>query len=63
MLFENQTKEDLIELVGIVEHVTFHSEDTGYSVLEVSTDDGDFVTVVGIIPFASAGEGIRALGK
>ena len=31
--------------------------------LEVSTDDGDFVTAVGIIPFASEGEGIRALGK
>ena len=63
MFAENQTKEDLIEIMGIVEHVTFHSEDTGYSVLEVSTDDGDFVTAVGIIPFASEGEGIRALGK
>jgi len=60
---ENNAKEELIELNGIVEHVTFHSEDTGYSVLEISTDDNDFITAVGIIPFISEGEGIRALGK
>ena len=60
---ENETKEELIEINGVVEHITFHSEDSGYSVLEVSTDDGDFITAVGIIPFACEGEGIRALGK
>ncbi len=60
---ENQTKDDLIEINGIVEHVTFHNEDTGYSVLVLSTDDGDFITAVGILPFISEGEGIRALGK
>jgi len=60
---ENETREELIELNGVVEHVTFHSEDSGYSVLEVSTDEGDFITAVGIIPFVSEGEGIRALGK
>ena len=62
-VIENQTKDDLVEINGIVEHVTFHNEDTGYSVLEVSTDDGDFITAVGILPFVSEGEGIRALGK
>ena len=60
---ENETKEELIEINGTVEHVTFHSEESGYSVLEVSTDDNDFITVVGIIPFVNEGEGIRALGK
>ena len=60
---ENERKEELIEINGVVEHITFHSEDSGYSVLEVSTDDGDFITAVGIIPFACEGEGIRALGK
>ncbi len=63
IMHEKEIKEELIEINGTVEHVTFHSEDTGYSVLEISTDDNDFITAVGVIPFVSEGEGIRALGK
>ncbi|HZJ78095.1 MAG TPA: ATP-dependent RecD-like DNA helicase [Clostridia bacterium] len=49
---ENREK---IELSGIVEDVVFRKEETGFTVLEISTD-GELVTVVGVLPQVVAGE-------
>lgn len=50
-------------LSGMVERVTFHSEDTGFSVLKVNVKgEKDLVTVVGRIPSVSVGEFLTAEG-
>jgi len=48
---------------GIIEHVVYHNDDNGYSVCDLSTDDGECVTVVGIMSCVSVGESITAYGK
>ncbi|MDO4749501.1 MAG: ATP-dependent RecD-like DNA helicase [Eubacteriales bacterium] len=43
-------------LNGTVQAVLFQNEENGYTVLRLENDDGDPVTVVGCLPFASPGE-------
>jgi len=51
------------QLNGLVERVTFFSEETGFCVLRVKADGHrDLVTVVGSVPSVSAGEWINAEG-
>jgi exodeoxyribonuclease V alpha subunit len=51
-------------LTGIVERVTFHTEDTGYSVLKVKVPKRhEPVTVTGRVPSVHAGEEIKAQGE
>ncbi len=51
-------------LSGMVERVTFQSEETGFSVLKVKVKDfRDLVAVVGIMPSVTAGEWIEAHGR
>jgi exodeoxyribonuclease V alpha subunit len=51
------------ELNGLVERVTFHSEETGFCVLRVKAQGHrDLVTVIGSAPSVSAGEWITAMG-
>lgn len=47
---------------GLVRQISFHNEETGWSVLRVETDD-DLCTVVGSIPGVREGEHVRATGK
>ena len=47
---------------GTVEHVIFRNEENGYTILNLVTEDGEAVTVVGCIPFAAAGEGMTVTG-
>ena len=48
-------------LEGVVDRVVFTSEDTGYSVLRVTTG-GEKITAVGIFPGVNAGEAFRLTG-
>ena len=41
------------EVNGRIEAVLYASEDSGYAVLRVATEDGGEVSVVGCIPLAS----------
>jgi hypothetical protein len=50
------------ELVGTLRRVAFASEDTGWSVLELKTDQGQLVRAVGIAPHARPGERVRCTG-
>ena len=54
---------DLIKIVGTVEKLIYQSNDSWYSVLDVCTDDDKLITVVGIMPYVSVGEGIEAEGQ
>lgn len=51
-------------LSGLIERVTFHSEETGFAVLRVKVQGRhDLVTVVGSLPTVTAGEWITAEGR
>ncbi len=50
-----------IQLSGTVESVTFHNEDSGFTVLELNTGD-DLVTVVGVMAEVCPGEELRLTG-
>lgn len=56
-------KEDLTEIEGTVEHIVYQNEGNGYTVCELEASDGDYITLVGNMPFLSAGESIKALGE
>ena len=56
-----QDFEELVELTGCVENITFRREDTGFTVLDISSD-GELITVVGVLPQVSAGEELRLRG-
>ena len=51
----------LLELKGTVEHVVFHNDKNGYTVLELLAE-GESVTVVGGFPFVSPGEELLIYG-
>jgi len=56
-----QDLDEQIELKGCVENITYRREDTGFTVLDISSD-GELVTVVGVLPQVSAGEELRLRG-
>lgn len=50
-------------LCGMAENIVFRKAETGFTVLDLSTPDGELVTVVGILPEISPGEELSLLGK
>jgi exodeoxyribonuclease V alpha subunit len=51
-------------LSGLIERVTFHSEETGFAVLRVKVKGHrDLVTVIGSLPAVTAGEWLTAEGR
>lgn len=50
-------------LGGDVERVIFSNEENGYTILEMSLDDGSTVTAVGIMPYVGEGEELKVYGK
>lgn len=53
---------NLTKICGTVEKLIYQSSDSWYSVCDVCTDDGKSITVVGVMPYVSVGEGIEAEG-
>lgn len=57
-------QQEMEKLSGLIERVTFHSEESGFCVLRVKVKGHkDFVNVVGNIPNIVAGEWLNAQGK
>ncbi|MBO4382888.1 MAG: ATP-dependent RecD-like DNA helicase, partial [Clostridia bacterium] len=54
---------ELEVLEGIAEELVFRREDTGFTVLDISTEDGELITVVGVLPEIAAGEELRLSGR
>ena len=51
------------QLQGIVERVTYHAQDSGYSVARLKVPShSDLVTIVGRFPSISAGQTLRVMG-
>ena len=47
---------------GLVSEVIYANEKNGYKVCEVEQNDGDTVTIVGIMPDLQSGESVQAEG-
>lgn len=56
-------RDDLLEVEGVVERIVYKNDGNGYTVCELEASDEDLITLVGIMPFLSEGESIKALGK
>lgn len=60
-------EEEPEKISGVVEHITYRSEESGYTVLAISQDakDGgaEVVTLVGIMPMVQVGETLTCTGK
>jgi len=50
-------------LEGSIEAVIYSNEENGYSICDMATSDDRIVTIVGIMPFVSAGDSISIVGK
>lgn len=53
--------ETIFQLEGSVENVVYRNEENGYTVIEIS-DGGDYITAVGIMPQANAGDLVKLTG-
>lgn len=63
MAEEVRAEDGLLTVEGSVERVVYHNDENGYTVCEVSTDDGELLTAVGMLPFLGVGEQVKLLGK
>lgn len=50
-------------LSGIAEELVFRKEETGFTVMDISAEDGELVTVVGVLPDIAPGEEVRFFGR
>jgi exodeoxyribonuclease V alpha subunit len=61
--FTEKEDNELLTVEGIIEHIIYQNEENGYAVCEMSVSDTELITVVGIMPYVSAGETVKAMGK
>ena len=52
-----------VQLEGIVEHVIYTNEQNGYTICDLSVDDEEIYTVVGIMPMVADGDRLTVWGK
>ena len=55
--------DELENLTGTVENITYRNDANGYAVTEVKTDENEFETVVGILGDIAVGEQIVFQGE
>ena len=54
----------LIRISGSIESVIFSSEETGYAICDMGTDDGDeMITIVGTLPMIGEGDCVPVWGR
>ncbi len=64
MAYDNLMDEkELDELSGRIDAVVYRNEENGYTVLSVTDGNEEKQTIVGVMPFAAAGEAIIASGE
>ena len=54
--------EEMENLYGMVEEIIYRKEETGYTIIDVASEDGELITVVGVLPDISAGEEVHFVG-
>lgn len=55
-------EQEFVEILGTVEDVIFHNEESGFTVIELTTED-EYITAVGVLPDVAAGEELRLKGN
>lgn len=55
-------EQEFVEIFGTVEDVIFHNEESGFTVIELTTED-EYITAVGVLPDVAAGEELRLKGN
>jgi len=55
--------EDIIGIVGRIQNVVYRNEKNDYTVFDISDDDNNLITCVGIIPLAFEGERVSLKGR
>ena len=56
--------DDMLRLVGAVEHLIYCNEDNGYAVFDFGVDDsGEVITAQGILPYISEGDALILWGQ
>lgn len=53
----------LIMLTGSIERVIYSNEDNGYAICDLGTEDGDIVTITGLLPYVGEGDVMKVYGK
>ncbi len=53
--------EALLRLEGVVENIVFRNDENGYTVLEIANGE-EYITAVGIMPLANAGDTVILMG-
>lgn len=53
---------ELLEISGTVDSVIYKNEDNGYTVLRLTDENGENITVVGCFPYAACGESMIVSG-
>lgn len=61
--FTEKEDKELLTVEGTIEHIIYQNEENGYAVCELAVSDTELITVVGIMPYVSAGETVKAMGK
>lgn len=59
----DERTDGMLQLEGTVEHVIYSNEENGYTICDMSVDDEDIYTVVGIMPMVSDGDRLTVFGK
>ncbi len=58
-----QEQKELVKISGEVQNVTFHNPENGFTVLLLSQEDGEIITVVGAMAAVSPGESLALAGN
>ena len=53
----------IIELKGSVEGIIYANEENGYTICDMGTEEGELVTVVGVLPYVSEGDTLAVYGR
>lgn len=54
--------EQLVEISGVVDEITYRNEENGFTVIDFYTDE-EYFTVVGVLPEVTEGESLRLRGE
>lgn len=58
-----EEKDNYIQISGTVKALIYQNEENGYTVIKLETTDGESVSVVGCLPFATPGEQLTVTGE
>ena len=53
----------IAEIKGSVEGIIYSNEENGYTICDLGTEDGELITVVGVLPYIGEGDSLTVYGK